>query len=378
MNDQRLIWLDSLRIIAGLSMVGLHSTADAMGQPWVDYAPAERIAPLLVRAIVYTARTELFLIISAFLLLISLDRRERSYVETLAEQAKRLLIPFVFWTVFYAFFNLIKASEFGYFDAAFNDISTVKSWMGYLVLGDVKYHMHFLPTLFCLLLFYPFFRLASAYPTLGLFVIIFLLARWELDSFLYQNFWGAEALGYLIRLVKVFAYIGYGMLAGAAVGIWKKYPTAQLHQWFPLVLLVGCLLFLFKSIATIKTIQSGVWQFNYVPGYWADFLMPVVLFLGCMSLASKSWPAVISSWARYSFGIYLCHPIFLDFSEILLRSQSHSPGIQVVLKLALCLPCTIGFVKLLSVCRPLAWTIGLGPLPFTSSAYFRRRTRDVA
>ena len=91
-------------------MVGLHSTADPNGAPWVDYEPAARILPLAVRAVIYIARTELFIVISLFLLLMSLDSRERGYVATIREQARRLLVPFLFWCMFFAFYNLVKVS----------------------------------------------------------------------------------------------------------------------------------------------------------------------------------------------------------------------------------------------------------------------------
>ena len=68
-TSTRQTWIDALRLTAGLSMVGLHATADATGQPFPDAELAERVAPMLLRAVLYTARTELFLIISLFLLL---------------------------------------------------------------------------------------------------------------------------------------------------------------------------------------------------------------------------------------------------------------------------------------------------------------------
>ena len=143
--SDRMVWLDALRLIAGISMVGLHGSTDANGQPFPDASPPERLGPLVFRMIIYTARTELFLIISIFLLLMALERRPRGYFETLKEQARRLLIPFAFWTVFYALYSLIKAYSYGYQDAIFNDLQSVSAWLGYFVLGDVKYHMHFIP-----------------------------------------------------------------------------------------------------------------------------------------------------------------------------------------------------------------------------------------
>ena len=74
-EPDRFVWLDSLRLAAGVSMVGLHATSDAQGQPFAQYETAERIAPMLLRAVIYTTRTELFLIISVFLLLMALEKR---------------------------------------------------------------------------------------------------------------------------------------------------------------------------------------------------------------------------------------------------------------------------------------------------------------
>lgn len=154
----RLAWLDCLRLLAGLSMLVLHCTADQNGGAWGDYEVRDRIAPLVLRTFAYTARTELFIIISLFLLMMSLEKRQRNYSDTIAEQAERLLIPFAFWTVFYAFFTLLKAQHFGYFDNKLAALGEVQTWLSFAFMGTSKYHMHFLPTLFCVVLAYPLMR----------------------------------------------------------------------------------------------------------------------------------------------------------------------------------------------------------------------------
>lgn len=168
----RLAWLDCLRLLAGVSMLILHCTADANGGAWVDYDVADRIAPLLIRTLAYAARTELFIIISLFLLMMSLEKRPRGYRETIAEQAQRLLVPFAFWTVFYAFFSLIKAEHFGYLDAKLAALGDIRTWVSFALLGTSKYHMHFLPTLFCVVLAYPLMRKAVEVPALGGLVVM--------------------------------------------------------------------------------------------------------------------------------------------------------------------------------------------------------------
>ncbi len=373
-DTNRQIWIDALRITAGVSMVGLHATADPSGQPWVNYAEADRVGPVILRAVLYTARTELFLIISLFLLLMAGEKRPRSYGQTLAEQSQRLLVPFAFWTIFYAFYGLIKASSFGYLDSAISQLLNPAEWIGFALLGSVKYHMHFVPTLFGLVLFYPLFRTAIRFPALGSLVFLCLMARHWADGYIYPNYWGSDLLPYLVRATKILTYVGYGLVAGAAFGIWKRTAGKGLERMFPLFLLIGMGLFFFKLIASAKTIETGAWPFDYVPGYWADFLMPVVLFLGALTLSQRQWPQLLSRLSPYSFGIYLCHPIFLDLAEISLHGSNFSPISQVLLKIAFILPATCILVLVLRRIPMLAWTIGLGSLPKLGELFSRRST----
>lgn len=364
----RQTWIDALRLLAGLSMVGLHATADATGQPFPDWPAEARVIPMLLRAVLYTARTELFLMISIFLLFLSLSLRPRPYAHVIGEQAKRLLVPFLFWTAFYALYNLIKADSFGYLANELRRISSPQAWIGFLSLGTVKYHMHFIPTLFGLVLLYPLYRKAYDHPVLGLSILGFLLIKRELDGIIYAQFWGHDLLPYLVRGVKIVTYAGYGMAAAAFAGLWQSHARAELRRWCVPAAVLGVFLFYFKLQASWQTIETGAWPFDYTPGYWADFLMPVVLMLICMSLAHRGWPTVLSRAAKYSFGIYLCHPIFLDLAEIFLRDGGFSPLTQVLLEITWTIPLTAGFVWLLSRSPHLGWTIGLGPLPSPSRA----------
>lgn len=361
-DPQRYPAIDCLRLIAGLSMVALHATADPQGLPWPDHPPEARAAPLYLRAVLYTARTELFLIIALFLLLLAGERRPRSYRATVAEQARRLLLPFLVWTGFYALYGLIKAQAFGYLGPALAELANPVAWLRYLLLGGVKYHMHFLPTLFVLILAYPLYRLAQRQPALGLAIGLCLAVRHWLDALIYANFWGSDALPFLIRSVKLLTYTGYGMLAGAALGLWQR-GALTARRWLAPLILLGVLLFTFKLDATQQSIATGAWAFDHAPGYWADFLFPALLFLACMSLGQGHWPNAVTRYARYAFGIYLCHPIFLDLCEILLRDSTLTPIAQITMKVLPTLAGTLILVPFLARRPALAWTVGLGPLP---------------
>lgn len=377
-EKDRLIWLDAMRLTAGVSMLMLHCTADPTGQPWVAWPEADRWAPMLLRAVLYIARTELFLMISIFLLLMALDRRPRSYRQTMGEQCRRLLVPFAFWTIFYAFYELIKADAFGYAASHWAQLSDPMAWARYFFLGEVKFHMHFIPTLFGLVILYPLFRVAVDNPWIGVGVIACLVLKRELDGFVWSTFWGTDWLPWVVRAVKIATYAGYGLVAASFYGLWRRFGTGMI-SWAPLVAYAGALLFAIKLISVEKTVSGGAWPFGYTPGYWADFLMPVMLFLLAMLLAGKAWPPILSRLAPYSFGIYLCHPMALDLIEIALKDTTLSPIGQVSIKIAGTLVATSLIVALISRISLVAWTIGLGPLPLIPrlTAKFRSRPQTV-
>ena len=363
-DADRMAWLDCLRLLAGLSMLILHCTADPQGGAWADFPIAERIAPLALRTLAYAARTELFIIISLFLLLLSLENRPRGYRQTIAEQSRRLLIPFGFWTVFFGVFSLIKAYHFGYGHAKLAALSEVGTWFGFALLGNSKYHMHFLPTLFAVVLAYPLMKKAIAAPWLGFVALVFcLVVRWQLDGFFYPRFWDEIEMRAIARVIKIFTHVGYGMIAAAALGIWLRRDRLDLPRWFLPLAYFASLLLVLKSTGTWITLETGRWSHSYAPGFWADFLMPAVLFFLALLLGERQWPSVFSDLAKYAFGIYLCHPIFLDVCEILLIDTTMSPINQVLLKIALTLVATSALVTALARIPFLAWTIGLGRFP---------------
>ncbi|MGR3435485.1 MAG: acyltransferase [Shimia sp.] len=360
--DQRHHWIDVLRLVAGLSIIGLHATSDANGQAWPAAAEAERIAPMMLRAVLYVARTELFLIVSIFVMLASLDARPRSYGTAIGGLAARIAPPFLFWTVFYALFSLLKADAFGYGAVLRADLARLDTWAEYLLLGGAKYHMHFLPTLFALTLFYPMFRIAQRHPWVAVLGIALLMGKRELDGVLYAEMRGWGGFDYALRALKVTTYVSYGLFAAAMLGLWQR-NRAALAPILPLVLLCASLLMAIKFAGAWQVVETGKWAYTYAAGYWADYLMPVLVFAAGMATAHRRWPDGAARAARYTFGSYLCHPAFLDLSEIALRGVDLAPIALIAAKTAMTLVGTGALLLLLSQSRWLGWTVGLGPMP---------------
>ena len=67
-----------------------------------------------------------------------------------------------------------------------------------------------------------------------------------------------------------------------------------------------------KLGVTIETIEIGQWVHVYPGKNYANLLFPVALF-GTLMILKPSVPLWIARLAPFSFGMFLCHPIFLDF-----------------------------------------------------------------
>lgn len=361
----RMNWLDALRVFAGICIVALHAATDINGQPFPAYEPLERAFPVLFRTLSHIARSELFMIISLFLLCFRLDRRpDVTYLDTIKYQASRLLPAFALWVVFYAFFRLIKATQFGYADAIVDQLQVPSNWAGYFFLGDVQYHMHFIPTLFGMILLYPGYHLALRYPQLGLAVLVCLFAKYHVDGFLWGNLKDMAGFDYLVRATKILTYAGYGFVAFSLCGLLKKRLDKEACQQMLLVAItIAAMFLLLKLVGAYKITMTGRWQYGYMAGWWADFLMPACVFLIFLSTQQMNWPGIFSKLARYTFGVYLIHPAMLDLVDLNIASFDFSPTLQVLAKFTLGFPMTLAAVWIISRISLLAWTVGLGPLP---------------
>lgn len=358
-------WLDIARLSAAFSIIGIHTTTDSQGKAFIDYEVPERIFPVLMRTTTELASTEFFILLSLFLLAFKLERRPMPYLATMKQQVRRLLVPFAFWTIFYAFFVLIKASAFGYFEPMLTRLFSVGTWVDFFLLGKSQYHMHFIPTIFLIFLFHPIFKLALKTPLLGLLIVPFLIFNLSMSSWVWGHITDKSTLEYLVRITKVLGYIGYGFAAYSILGLWQsKLDKETTTRIFSFGLVAISLLFVIKLTHAAQSIEVG----SYIPKvgliYYAHSLLPICLLLIFLGTQHFNWPEKISTWSKYTFGTYLIHPAVIDVIDIFIKGNSLAPYQLVIFKyittLSIVLLISIGISKI----PLLAWTIGLGPLPF--------------
>lgn len=368
-SKPRMVWFDANRVFAAMGVVLIHSSTDFNGQPFAKADVGERIFPVFLRSIGEFSGSEMFFLFSLFLMAMRVDTKLPSYGAAIGLQARRLLIPFAFWVVFYAFFRLIKADAFGYAPYIWEQLSQPANWLGYFVLGKVQYHMHFLPTLFALFLFFPLMRVATRYPVFGLTVFLTLGVMNSAQAFVWGLDLDAMLRDYIIRALKILGYVGYGFAAFAIYGLWKDgIPRGESR-----LLRRGALYF--AALAYIATlpfyavaVNTGAWGVRADWDFYGHFLMPIFMLFLFMGGQFQEWSPRWSRLAQYTFGVYLVHPLIIDLIDISLFKSGASGGLApwaiVVLRFALALPLSFALAVGLSRLKPVAWVIGLGPTPW--------------
>jgi len=365
----RLTWIDALRVYAALGVVLIHTTTDFAGQPFEEATPGERVGPAVLRVVGELSGSELFFLFSLFLLAWKLDRRDMSWSTSALDQAKRLLIPFLAWTVFYAFFRLCKATEFNYSAAILAELSQVKSWVQYLVLGSAQYQLHFLPEFFLISLFVPLIRSGARYPLAGFFLVPALFVMNDVQGWLWGNIQDPNLRDYLLRAVKILCYTGYGLAAFALFGVWKRQLDKPASEAIArLAILSSIILFTGTLTYAGMLVAKGNWGIRPPTAFYAHFLMPVAVFSIFLGLQYWPWSPMYSRLARFSFGLYLVHPIFIDAIDIALHRSGLAldPTVMVVGKFTVAATLSFAFSVLIGRFAATAWLIGLGPVPLVT------------
>ena len=368
-QKSRLTWFDANRVFAAIGVVLIHSTTDFSGNPFPAAETGQRVFPVLLRSLGEFSGSEMFFLFSLFLMSMRIDRKLPTYREAIGTQASRLLVPFVVWTIFYAFFRLAKANAFGYESYIADQLTSVSSWVSYFLLGKSQYHMHFLPTLFLIFLFYPIMRIATRFPAMGIAVFVTLGAMNATQGYIYTLDISPLAKDYIVRVIKVFGYVGYGFTAFALYGIWRDgLPRGESKLIWRGSLYFAAMAYIATLPFFISAIQSGDWSFRTGWVYYGHFLMPIFMFGLFLGAQFKDWSPIWSKYSKYTFGVYLLHPFVIDMFDIFMKLsglyQNISPAVLVGSRFAIVLPATVILTIAISKIKFTSWTIGLGPAPW--------------
>jgi surface polysaccharide O-acyltransferase-like enzyme len=365
-----MVWFDANRVFAAVGVVLIHSTTNFSGQPFPDATITERAVPVFLRSIGEFSGSEMFFFFSLFLMALRIDRHRPTYRDAILTQASRLLVPFAFWTIFYALFRLVKAEAFGYGPQYLEELAQIKTWVAYFLLGKSQYHMHFLPTLFAIFLFYPVMRLALRYPVLGVLLFATLGAMDHVQGFLYSIDIPQLARDYLVTITKVWGYVGYGLAAFALYSLWKDgLPRGETRLIRRGALYLVSLAYLATLPFFGHALLKGEFPVRQGWDYYGHFLMPLLIFCIFMGSQFSNWSPKWSQAAKYTFGVYLVHPLLIDLFDIAVvksgMSSMMSPALLVTSRFLLVLPAAMLLSIAIKQSKLTAWTIGLGPTPWS-------------
>jgi surface polysaccharide O-acyltransferase-like enzyme len=301
-EKEQYLWVDVLRVFAIAAVVIVHVAADIITE-WRSVPRSAWWAANFYDSLSRGA-VPLFVMISGALLL----PRAESYRDFFRKRLKRILIPFVAWTVFYLLWQKC------FYEPSLGLREAVRR----AACGDVHFHLWFLYLITGLYLVTPFLRVFTAHASrrdllyfLGLcFFVASIVPFWEnLDGLFFHT-----GLRFRIPVEAAQGFIGYFLLGFVLL----RGSRPSFFPWVELLRL-GTFLLCFLGSGWV------VFHANKFPALFYDNLAPnVVLYAASFFVFVKEtmprfetqWSAGIKRFvlglSAASFGIYLVHPVFID------------------------------------------------------------------
>lgn len=288
----RVFFFDLLRCIAAIAVIAIHVLAPYRHElhtiPFDQWASAVTINAFSRWAV------PVFIMITGALMLS--DQREFNASYYVKKRLGKVLIPFLFWSVFYALFSGFTAQGF--------DAGSAKAVLVNLPFEYTYYHLGFFYYFIPLYFIIPF--LTALVKKLDDTALFSLLGIWLLTTVFYlvkfDGLWSLE----------IWLYSGYLILG------YVLYQRIRLNTRN---LTIAMSLGVISLMVTAGMVVSQSVALNeYTVGRWLSYktintvVIAAMIFYVCRyfgeSLSGKS-QTIIGVISKYSLGIYLLHPIFL-------------------------------------------------------------------
>ena len=329
MGNQRDIRYDIIRTVAILFVVCIHSYPAIMGDDVNVYVNS------LVNVCISTA-VPLFVILSGALLL---GRREPVFY-ALRHRLKRLLVPFLFWSV-------IVYCSFFFIRQGFSVPSIVECFKGYLhdlVTMNIHQVYWFVYMMIGLYLLLPLMRIVvqsapKSFNYLLLFVLCGMVIGKSFPQSQYVLWWNNQYFTWVFLFLS-----GYGAVT-------CQFASSKTYRLISALSAV-CLLAL-CVVLDVRQLNGGVYDLAKIAFYVACFC-----FLFTVLPQSGYRPALkscIIKLSRLSYGIYLCHILFVSLYIRLLSGLMMPQWLTFVCVVALV---TVTSVIVLTILK----RIGLGKI----------------
>lgn len=329
-SNNRVLYFDCLRIAATLAVVVLHVCAenwysmDAATFEWQVY----NLGDGLVRWCV-----PIFVMISGALFLgrdISIEQIHRKYI-------LRILTAYLFWSALYAVVGI-------------DGNSSIKSFIVSVIVGH--YHMWFLPMIAGLYLVTPLVRKSICSDSL---LKYFLLLALFFAILAPQAIKALEVFsdGLSIVAESLFGDIGFHF----CIGFVGYFVLGYFLSNVDLSKRVRMIIYALSILGFVSTIFGTYWLSVHTNGHsdylYGDFTVNVLLEslgvfvffkqVGGSVLIEGKAKQVITKLSKYSFGVYLVHPMILEFLDRLfgINTLMCNPIVAVVVVTLLVSICSV-------------------------------------
>jgi probable poly-beta-1,6-N-acetyl-D-glucosamine export protein len=291
-KDKYFLAIDAMRIVAILSVIGIHTTTRVLEESVFDVSGFT--FTFFFNQILRFA-VPLFFMISGFVLEVNYPNHP-NYLSYLKKRLSRIFLPYLFWSAVYYFFIYQK-----------HTISFLKA----VLTGDASYQLYFIPTLLLFYILFPLVHRAYRYVTnrwvlygLGILQLL-LLAR--------EYYFQPEAVFYPLTIAILNYYV---FIIGIVLARHSEILISFVYKRLVVIglFLTAMALFVFYEGRSLYLLTG-----NYKYFYWqwrpsilvytlVVFAVMYVLFNGI-----NKYKGLISSLSRYSFFVFFVHVIILEY-----------------------------------------------------------------
>lgn len=285
-------YFEALKVFACVAVIAIHATGSLVVDKNLSFTTN------WWGAIVYNSigrwAVPIFIMISGALLL----EKERKL--NLKKRLIRIIIPMVFWGIFYYLFNLYSMGYIHTF--------SIYDMVSELLLGTTSYHMWYLYMLFGLYLSLPIIKIfinSASKNDIEYFIVICFVISGILP--LITKFLGVD-----VNLkVTIFGWeVGYFVLGYYL----NNYCLNKVLE--NIIYLIGFLSIFVTIFGTTELYKSGgLDQFFLSSGSITCILMSMAVFILSKNFFNKK-DDIFEMISNNTFGIYLIHPFFLTIIKM--------------------------------------------------------------
>lgn len=293
--------IEILRIIAIIFVISIHISAPVFRM--YKEIPNQWMIANIINAISRPA-VPIFLMISGGLLLN--PQKNESIKNFLQKRFLKILIPTIFWTIFFFFFSK---------PIAFNaiDLKVLETILKTIIQGDVHYHLQFMYYLIGLYLLTPILRVylrnadkSNIYYFLALWLIAnplvgilnyFFGLKIGIQLYFFTGMVGYYILGYLLFQTEISPKLKKTMIIAGIVGM--------------LITIVGTYLLTYPKLIA-DTFFYGYLNLNVIFNSIAIVIIVTNLSWDKFKLKNEVWNNLILKISKTTFGVYLVHPLVIE------------------------------------------------------------------